>query len=77
MYFSTYRWSVLLLGNKEYLTFSVPSIPVQSNDTDGFTSLTAEGLSYFQITVYTNYSIEILYKSILPNLFKLTLIWNE
>lgn len=46
MYLSTHSWSALLLGNKEHLTFSVNSVPVQSNDTDGITSLTAEGLSF-------------------------------
>lgn len=53
MYFSTDSWSALFLGNKEYLTFSVISVPVQSDDADGITSLTAEALSYFQITIYT------------------------
>lgn len=55
MYFSTYSWSTLLLGNKEFLAFNVISVPVQSNDADGITFLSAEGMSCFQIKTYTRY----------------------
>lgn len=77
MYFSTYIWSTWLLGNKEYLAFNVISVPVQSNDADGITSLSAGGLSCFQIKIYTRYNIEILYQSILPDPLKLIGIYNE